>query len=89
MLQYKQDNSAHQIKTIEKLEARIANLNKAIAALPPLCECLTIDRVAAKQAQAEKLCDIWEQDFHEELRTGIRASIDWMDPSKRKSANGQ
>jgi len=33
-------------------------------------------------ALAEKLAKLWTQEFQQELKTGVRASMDYMDPSK-------
>lgn len=75
-------NRVQQIKTIHKLEARIRSLHKAVAALPPLCDCEAKHSHEEELALAETLAGLWEQEFEQELRTGIRASMDHMDPSK-------
>lgn len=75
-------NTSGQIKTIHKLEARIRSLNKAIAALPSLCDCEAKYTHGEELALAETLAGLWEQEFEQELETGIRASMDHMDPSK-------
>ncbi|PHQ67263.1 MAG: hypothetical protein COB92_04745 [Robiginitomaculum sp.] len=83
-------NTSGQIKTIHKLEARIRSLHKAVAALPPLCDCEAKHSHGKythgeELALAEKLAGLWEQEFEQELRTGIRASMNHLAPSKAKT----
>ena len=83
MSKFQLANPQRKIKTIRKLEARILSLSKAVATLPTLCDCETKYSHAEELALAEQLAGLWEREFQEELRTGIRASIDNMDPSKK------
>ena len=78
-------NRVQQTKAVQKLEAQISTLNKAVAALPPLCDCEAKYTHEEELALAEKLAGLWEQEFEQELRTGIRASMDHLAPSKAKT----
>ncbi len=75
-------NRALHIKTIRKLETQISTLNKALAALPPRCACETQYTPEEISALANELAALWQQEFQQELKTGMRASMDFMDPSK-------
>ncbi len=79
---YQTVNRAQKAKIISKLERQIATLNKALAALPPLCDCETQNTSETKLALANELAALWEREFQKELETGIRASMDFMDPAK-------
>jgi len=85
MLRYPLTDGARKAKTIGKLEARIITLNKAVAALPPPCDCETKYSPEEEYALAETLAGLLTQEFQQELRTGIRASVDHMDPSNAKA----
>ena len=82
MSSFQPANRAQKFKTIKRLQAQIHSLNRAIAALPPLCDCETKYTPEARMALANQLAALWEQDFQQELATGVRASMDFMDPSK-------
>ena len=82
MPRYQLSDPARRAYTIGKLEARIITLNKAGADLPSLCDCETKYSPAEEYALAEKLAELLTREFEQELRTGIRASVDHMAPSK-------
>jgi len=84
MSKFQPANRGQKTKTIRKLEAQISILNKAIAALPPLCDCETKYTPEEKLALAHKLAVLWQREFQQELETGIRASMDFMNPSKNE-----
>jgi len=69
-------------KTIGILKTRLQTLNKAVANLPALCDCETKYTPEQELVLAEKLASLWRRDFEQELRTGVRASMDDMGPSK-------
>ena len=85
MSKYGRANGLQQNKIIRKFEVQIRTLNKAVAALPPLCDCETKYSLEEERALAVELAALCTRGFQQELDTGVRASVDHMDPSKKKA----
>jgi len=49
--------------------------------VPSLCACEPKYTEQEEEALALKFVVLWEKKFQKELEPGVRASIDWMDPS--------